>query len=127
MSYGDGIHGVRGESPECLSALGPRLREVELTVERDEGSYVLTDGGCRLPLTLEGGVLSNDNFACELVEGSALVGLGVTERFYDHFRLDITTKAVEYAYRQVKRDYGGDALGTTCFVFLGVATPQADD
>jgi len=119
-SYRNNVH---QESDECLSALAPGLREATVTVSKVDGErYLVTDTGCRFTLPLRDGVLSGENVPCDIDPDSALAAVGLTERTYSTFRLNIATGALEYRLKQ--RRNAGDGSVLSCFVFSGEAQPS---
>ena len=115
--------GVDGETDKCTNAYAPGLSETTLTVLRATDGYVVTDNGCQVRLKLQGGILTGDDVKCDLDPESALVKVGVLERKYDKFRLNVVTGDFEYrfAQRQQTATASDGVLG--CYVFAGEARP----
>lgn len=118
------FHNLADPAAECITSRGPKLRTASIGVrEKSNGAYIVSELGCDFDADLEGGVLRARNAICRLDAEGTLALLGVRERLYEHFSLNLETGELSYAYRQLMNASSSET--NSCFVFDGTGTPEA--
>jgi len=128
ISYVGGVHAQAGASPDCLTALAPDLRSASVQVTARPGGYTVREvGGCDLEVDLKDRALVATKKACKLDPNGQLAALGIVERFYDSFRLDLDSGEAQYKFRNGRRSGTREAIVNGCFVFAGTGMPEAEE